>query len=363
MHDVEPGTATAYGTLPDGRDVQRYVLAHGTDIRVGILTYGGIIESLEVPDASGQLASVVLGYPDLAGYVAAPSTYFGSIIGRYANRIAQGTFVLDEQRYSLAINNPPNTLHGGGVGFDRLVWDVVAATPTSLCLSTVSAAGSEGYPGNLNVQVTYSLDADGAFHIAYLATTDAPTVVNLTNHTYFNLGGEASGDILDHVLIIDAAHYTPVDRTFIPTGEIAAVAGTPFDFRGPHAIGERIRQADPQLVIGLGYDHNWVLDRTAGDPPSRAASARDPASGRILDVLTTEPGVQFYSGNFLTGSEVGRGGRAYRQSAGFALETQHFPDSPNQPSFPTTVVRPGATYRSETIWRFSVASGGLAHGL
>lgn len=341
-----------YGTLPDGRAVERFVLARDA-LRVGILTFGGIIDSIEVPDAAGVLANVVLGYRDLPGYLGAPNTYFGSIIGRYGNRIARGRFELDGATYTLAVNNPPGALHGGVTGFDKVVWSVARATPTLLQLHYVSADGDQGYPGQLDVQVTYALEADGGLRIAYRATTDAPTVVNLTNHSYFNLAGEASGDILNHVLTIDAGRYTPVDAAMIPTGELAPVAGTPFDFRAPHTIGARIREADPQIVTALGYDHNWVLDRRPGVTAGRAAAAFDPASGRALEIFTTEPGVQFYSGNFLTGSEVGRGGRVYRQSAGFALETQHFPDSPNQPAFPTTVLRPGEIYASETTLRFS----------
>lgn len=348
-----PGRPTRYGILPDGRTVDRYVLAAGGAIRVGILTFGGIIESIHVPDAIGTFANVVLGYRDLAGYVAAPGTYFGSIIGRFGNRIAAGRFTLDGSHYTLAINNPPNALHGGTTGFDRVVWRVEEATPTALRLRHLSPDGDGGYPGALDVRVTYSLDADGSLRISYAATADAPTIVNLTNHSYFNLAGESAGDILDHVLTIDAQRYTPVDTAMIPTGELAHVGGTPFDFRTPHAIGARIRQAHPQLVRALGYDHNWVLDRQPGDPPTRAVHVLDPKSGRTLEVATTEPGLQFYSGNSLTGSEVGHGGAAYRQSAGFALETQHFPDTPNQAGFPTAVLRPGEYYRSETVLRFS----------
>jgi len=345
-----------YGTLPDGSAVHKYTLT-GSSIAVGILTYGGIIDRIDVPDAAGTPANVVLGYPDLAGYQRSNKPYFGALIGRYANRIANGRFSLDGKAYALAVNDPPNTLHGGQRGFDKVVWSVEAATPAGVRLRYVSPDGDEGYPGRLDSRVTYALDGGDGLRIEYTATTDAPTIVNLTNHTYFNLGGEASGDILDHEVQIDASRYTPVDRNGIPTGEIAAVDGTPLDFRVSRAIGARIRQAHPQLVNGRGYDHNWVLDRAAGDPISHAGSARDPNSGRRLDVFTTEPGLQFYSGNFLDATEVGTGETIYRQSAGFALETQHFPDAPNVPSFPTTVLRPGQVFYSETVFRFSAHAG------
>jgi aldose 1-epimerase len=342
---------SAYGTLPDGSSVRRYTLA-GRAIEVGILTYGGAIDRIDVPDSAGNRANVVLGYADLAGYVRGKA-YFGALIGRYGNRLAGGRFVLDGREYTVPVNDPPNSLHGGERGFDRVVWDVESANATELRLRHVSPAGEQGYPGTLDARVSYTLDGEDGLRIHYTATTDAPTVVNLTNHSYFNLGGDTAADILGHVMQIAAGRYTPVDATFIPTGELASVAGTPLDFRVPAPIGARIREAHPQLVIGRGYDHNWVLDRGAGDPLSHVASAFDPASGRHLDVLTTEPGVQFYSGNFLNATEVGSGGTIYRQSAGFALETQHFPDAPNKPSFPTTVVRPGQTFASTTVFRFS----------
>ena len=299
MGDVEPGQAVAYGTLPDGREIERYVLGSAGGIRVGILTYGGIIESIDVPDVAGHYVNVVLGYRDLAGYVQAPNTYFGSIIGRYGNRIANARFTLNETEYSLPVNNPPNSLHGGAPGFDRAVWSVEEATALQLRLRYVSPDGEQGYPGQLDVQVTYSVENESDLHITYGATTTAATVVNLTNHSYFNLQGESSGDVLDTLLTIDAAQFTPVNAALIPTGELAGVAGTPFDFRTAQAIGARICQAHPQLVAALGYDHNWVLDRRSADTLVRAARATDPHSGRALDVLTTEPGIQFYSGNFL----------------------------------------------------------------
>ncbi len=345
-------TRAPYGSLPDGKAVEKYTLA-AAGIEVGILTYGGIVDRIEVPDAAGERANVVLGYRDLAGYARGNKPYLGALVGRYANRVARGRFELDGKAYSLAINDAPNTLHGGARGFDKVVWSVESATPTELRLHYISPDGEDGYPGMLDVRVTYALDGPDGLRITYGATTDAPTVVNLTNHSYFNLAGEDAADILGHVLQIDAARYTPVDATFIPTGELAPVDGTPLDFRRPLPIGERIRQSHPQILIGRGYDHNWVLDAPAGGARGRAATVFDPIGGRQLEVSTTEPGLQFYSGNFLDGTEVGAGGKIYRQSAGFALETQHFPDAPNQPSFPTTVLRPGEVFHSETMFRFS----------
>jgi aldose 1-epimerase len=345
-----------YGRLPDGGAVYKYVLS-GARITVGILTYGGIIDRIDVPDAAGNHANVVLGYANLAGYARANKPFFGALIGRYANRIAGGRFALDGRPYAIPVNAAPNTLHGGARGFDKVVWDVESASAREVRLRHVNPDGEQGYPGTLDTRVTYALDGDDGLRIEYTASTDAPTVVNLTNHTYFNLAGESAGDILGHVLQLDAACYTPVDANFIPTGELANVAGTPFDFRAPRAIGERIRVSHPQVVIGRGYDHNWVLDRAPGDPLSHAATARDPVSGRRLDVFTTEPGVQFYSGNFLDATEVGSSGKIYRQSAGFALETQHFPDAPNKASFPTTVLRPGQIFHSVTVFRFQAPAG------
>ncbi len=341
-----------YGTLADGGAVRRYTLEAGR-IAVGVLTYGGIIDRIDVPDAAGVRANVVLGYADLAGYARANKPYFGALIGRYANRIAGGRFEVGGRTCAVPVNDGPNSLHGGTRGFDKVLWTVAAAAADRLHLRYVSPDGDQGYPGRLETDVVYALDGEDGLRIEYRATTDAPTVVNLTNHSYFNLGGESSGDVFGHVLEIDASRYTPVDASFIPTGELAPVAGTPFDFRRPHPIGARIRGAHPQLVIGRGYDHNWVLDREAGAPLTHAAAAADPVSGRRLDVFTTEPGIQFYSGNFLDASEVGSGGTIYRQSAGFALETQHFPDAPNRASFPTTSLFPGQIFHSQTVFRFS----------
>jgi aldose 1-epimerase len=369
---------SGWGVL-NGTPIDRYTLSNGR-MTVKIITYGGIIQELWAPDRRGRTANVTLGFADLAGYTtgapgyppgAAPNpAYFGAIIGRYGNRIAKGTFKLDNNTYTLDINNDPNSLHGGFLGFDKRVWD---ATPSlgnksvSLKLTRTSVEGEgcthtippncTGYPGNLKVTVVYTLDKRNNLNMDYTATTDKPTVVNLTNHAYWNLAGEGTGTIYDHRLTLHASSYTPVDATLIPTGAIDPVAGTPFDFTTPHAIGERIRENNEQLKFGRGYDHNWVLDRAAGDTSLiEAAKLQDPSSGRVLRILTTEPGIQFYSGNFLDGTLYGTSGRAYRQSDGLALETQHYPDSPNKPQFPSTRLDPGQTYETTTIYSFS-ASG------
>jgi aldose 1-epimerase len=346
-------TKDLFGTLSDGTKVWRYTLTSGV-LRVRIITYGGIVQRLDAPDRHGHRTNVVLGFPDLDGYVNKnnPGPYFGALIGRYANRIAKGTFTLDGKTYHLPINNDPNSLHGGTKGFDTKVW---TATPgrtgdgVSLRLGYTSPDGEMGYPGTLKASATYTLSGR-SLRIDYRATTDKPTIVNLTNHTYWNLTGEGSGDIYRNRLQLNAGHYTPVDSTLIPTGQIAPVAGTPMDFRHPTPIGARIRDNFQQLAYGQGYDHNWVLD---GSGFRLAARVSDPDSGRVLSISTDQPGIQFYSGNFLDGTLYGTSGHQYRQGDGLALETQHFPDSPNHPGFPSTVLRPGQTYQTATTFTFS----------
>jgi aldose 1-epimerase len=351
-------TTDRFGDV-DGRVVERHTLANRQGMSLSILTYGGIIQKLVVPDRHGRPGNVALGFDNLNDYVE-KSPYFGAIVGRYANRIAGGRFTLNGTEFQVPVNNGPNSLHGGRKGFDRQVWTALirdnAGIP-GLVLSLLSPDGDEGYPGNLVVTVTYSLSPDNVLSIAYEATTDAPTAVNLSNHSYFNLAGEGSGDILRHALQLHASRYTPVGETLIPTGEIAPVAGTPFDFTEARVIGERIGQAgDPQLAIAGGYDHNFVIDRDAAEPTAMVQIARviDPASGRVLDVATDQPGVQFYTGNFLDGTFAGTSGRVYERRSGFCLETQHFPDSPNQPGFPSTVLQPGDVFRSVTTFTFGV---------
>lgn len=336
--------------------MERYTLMNAHGMEVTVLAYGGIVQSLRVPDRDGQLANVVLGFDNLDDYVE-KSPYFGAIVGRHANRIARGRFTLDGTPCTLAINNGPNALHGGEKGFDKRVWTASGITPSSLTVGYTSPDGEEGYPGTLDVRVTYSVSDANELRIDYLATSDALTVLNLTNHSYFNLAGEGSGTIYDHLLQLNASRFTPVDETLIPTGEIVPVAGTPFDFTTAKPIGQDIRDASSgQILIAQGYDHNFVLDRPEGDDTSLVHVARvtQPMSGRVMDVTTTQPGVQFYSGNFLDGSFAGTGGRVYRQGDGFCLETQHFPDSPNQPGFPSTRLQPGEEFTSATVYTFSV---------
>jgi aldose 1-epimerase len=343
------------GHMPDGTAVETFTLhnAHGIEVRV--ITYGGIIASLRVPDAAGRFDDVVLGYDDLANYFH-QSSYFGAIIGRYGNRIAKGRFTLDERTYTLATNDGPNHLHGGVKGFDKVVWKgepTSTAGGESVTLRYTSPDGEEGYPGTLKARVSYTLTDRDELSLEYAATTDKPTPVNLSQHSYFNLGG-AGSDILGHELTIDADRFTPVDAGLIPAGQMAPVGGTPFDFRRPTAIGARISQDDEQLRHGRGYDHNFVLNRTR-EGLVHVARLVDPRSGRTLDVQTTEPGLQFYSGNFLDGSVTGKGGTVYSRRSGLCLETQHFPDSPNQPGFPSTILRPGEQYRSKTVLTFGVS--------
>jgi aldose 1-epimerase len=322
-----------FGTLPDGAPVHRWTLER-SGVRVRVLTYGGIVQSVEVPDGDRQAVDVVLGFPDLAGYLAHPEPYFGALVGRYANRIAGGRFPLDGLTYHLAQNNGTNSLHGGERGFDKRVWDA-EAVEHGVRLSRVAPHGEEGFPGRLEVSATYTLDERGALRIAYEAVTDAPTVVNLTNHTYWNLSGSGSGSATGHELRIAASRLTPVDGDLIPTGEFLDVAGTRFDFR-------EARKA------GAGYDHNFVLDKGLTEAPVEVAALYDPASGRVLTVATTEPGLQFYAADHLDGSG------SFAPGDGIALETQHFPDSPNRPDFPSTELRPGGVYRSETVYRVAV---------
>ncbi len=339
-------TKTAWGKTAAGEAVDLYTLKDAA-LTVRITSYGAHIVSIEVPDRTGRKADVTLGYKDLNGYLGDKSTHMGAIVGRFGNRIAKGTFTLDGKTYHSPINNNGNSLHGGTVGFDQKVWSA-QAIPNGVELTLVSPDGDMGYPGKLTAHVRYTLQ-DKSLRIEYSATTDKATVLNLTNHTYFNLGGEGSGTILDEQILLDADHYTPVDTTQIPTGQLAPVAGTPFDFRKSTAIGARIQEKDPQIKIGGGYDHNFVVNGTG---MRTAAAVIDPKSGRTLTVTTTEPGVQFYSGNFLDGTFIGASGVKYAKNAGFCLETQHFPDSPNQPSFPSTTLRPGQTMHSTTVFTF-----------
>ena len=347
-----------FGTIGD-TEVHRYALACPGGLTVRVLDYGGVIQSLEAPDRLGAPANVVLGFPTLDGYVAnnqpgADRVFFGAAIGRYANRIARGTFTLDGVTHQLPLNNGPNSLHGGPGGFDTHVWSVTElhdADSAGLQLELVSPAGDQGFPGTVSATVTYRLDRHNRLTITYRATTDAPTVLNLTNHTYWNLAGEGSGDVYGQSLMLNADRFCLVDDTLIPVGDPVPVDGTPFDFRHPTPIGARIAEPDAQLRIGAGYDHNWVLDGT--DPARPAAQAQDPVSGRVLTMWTTEPGLQFYSGNFLTSDVIGTSGHPYHRGAGFALEPQHFPDSPNRPDFPSTELRPGQTYHQETVYELS----------
>jgi aldose 1-epimerase len=350
-----------FGQLPGGESATLFSLENRRGLRAEISDYGGTVVRLFAPDREGRLADVVLGFDRVEDYVA-HSPYFGALIGRCGNRIAHGRFSLDGRTHQLACNNAPGGipchLHGGLRGFDKVRWQAepfAGEAGPALRLRYRSRDGEESYPGNLDVTVVYAVTAENALRIDYEARTDAATPVNLTNHSYFNLAGQDAGPILSHEVTIHAENYTPVNAGLIPTGELAPVANTPFDFRSPRAIGERIEAANEQLRFGLGYDHNFVLDQPrGGGTPAPAARARDPKSGRVLEVLTTEPGLQFYSGNFLDGSFAGKGGHVYQRRTGFCFETQHFPDSPNHPTFPSVILRPGETLRSTTIYRFSV---------
>lgn len=333
--------------------VDLYTLTNVNGLEARIMTYGATVVSLKVPDRRGKLADVVLGYESLEGYLK-NSPFFGAIVGRYGNRIGKGRFSLNGKQYTLAKNNGENTLHGGIKGFDKVVWkakEVKKKGGNSLSLSYLSKDGEEGFPGNLSVTVVYTLTNNNELKIEYSATTDKTTVINLTHHSYFNLAGE--GSILNHELMIDANRFTPVDEGLIPTGELRSVKGTPMDFTRSSLIGARIDQQDEQLTFGKGYDHNWVLNNPGGKL-AFAARAYEPGSGRVMEVFTTEPGLQFYSGNFLDGTITGKGGQVYKQRYGFCLETQHFPDSPNKPKFPSTVLKLGQHYTSTTIYKFAV---------
>ncbi len=353
-----PGSTTkkSFGKTPDGQPVDLYVLTNKSGAEVSITNFGGAVVSLKVPDRNGKLADVVLGYDTADGYVKDKS-YFGALVGRYGNRIAHAQFSLDGKTYTLAKNNGENSLHGGLKGFNKALWKAKILSKKdgqSLELSYLSKDGEEGFPGNLKVRVIYTWTDANALRIEDSATTDKKTVVNLTSHSYFNLAGQGSGDILGHQLMIQADKFTPVDPSLIATGELRDVAGTPFDFRKPTAIGARIDQDDEQLKLGGGYDHNFVVRRSADAGESLAARVVEPTSGRVLEVWTTEPGVQFYTGNFLDGKTAGKGGVTYPRRNAFCLETQHFPDSPNQPKFPSVVLAPGARYHTITTYKFSV---------
>ena len=346
-------TSASFGKTTDGTEVQLFTLTNANGVKASITNFGGILTSLMVPDKDGKLGDVILGFDNVGGYQSPEflksGPYFGALIGRYGNRIKDGKFTLDGKAYTLAKNNGANTLHGGKVGFDKVVWQAESGTSAegqSLKLTYLSKDGEEGYPGNLNVTVVYTLTADNALKIDYTATTDKATVVNLTNHAYFNLNHGAGKDILGHEVTLPADRYNVVDAGLIPTGELRPVKGTPFDFTTPHAIGERIAQ------VPGGYDHNWVLNTPTGQ--HAAATVYEPATGRTMEVTTDQPGIQFYTGNFLDGTLTGKGGTVYGKNAGFCLETQHFPDSPNQPKFPSTVLKPGETFHSVSTYKFGV---------
>jgi aldose 1-epimerase len=344
-----------FGKTPDGQAVELYVLTNRGGMEAAITTFGGALVSLRVPDRNGKFADVVLGYDTLDGYVNDKSS-FGVIVGRYANRIGHAQFSLDGKTYTLAKNNGENSLHGGIKSFSKQVWtakEIPTKDGQSLELSYLSRDGEEGFPGNLKVTVIYTLTDTNALRIVYSATTDKNTVVNLTNHSYFNLAGGGSGDVLEHTLMIQADKFTPVDAGLIPTGELRDVQGTPFDFRKATSIGARIHQHDEQLKLGNGYDHNFVI-RGGGVSAVLAARAVDPSSGRVLEVWTTEPGVQLYTGNFLDGTTLGKAGKTYAPNTALCLETQHYPDSPNQPSFPSVVLKPGERYHTVTTYKFSI---------
>ncbi|HXK62546.1 MAG TPA: aldose epimerase family protein [Acidobacteriota bacterium] len=348
-------TKSTFGKTADGQTVDLYTLTNDNGMVVKITNWGATIVSVFTPDRAGNSADVVLGYDDLDGYLT-DRAYFGCTVGRYGNRIGQARFTLDGKEYQLARNDGENHLHGGVAGFNKKLWhakEINRPEAVGVQMNYVSQDGEEGYPGNLDVTVTFTLDNQNQIRIDYLATTDKPTVVNLTNHSYFNLLGDAAGDILGHELTINADRFTVVDSGLIPTGELRPVEGTPLDFRQPKTVGSRIEEGYEQLVLGRGYDHNWVINQE-GNAPWLAARVFEPKTGRVVEVFTSEPGVQFYSGNFLDGTIKGKKGVVYQKRYGLCLETQHFPDSPNRPEFPSTTLRPGEKYETTTIYRFSV---------
>jgi aldose 1-epimerase len=348
-------SVAAFGSMPDGTSISKYTLTNSSGMTMSVINYGGIITHLNAPDKNGTFEDVVLGYDSLSGYLKS-SPYFGALIGRYGNRIAKGKFILDGKTYSLGQNNGPNNLHGGPNGFDKRVWNIeehAVDNGSALKLSYLSKDMEEGYPGNLQAEVIYHLTDSNELRINYRATTDKKTIVNLTQHTYFNLSGNTKTDILSHELFINADKFVPVDKTLIPTGELKNVSETPFDFKTPVAIGARINKDDQQLKAGGGYDHCWALNRTS-DSLELAATLHDPATGRVMSVYTTEPGIQFYSGNFLDGSITGKYNTVYKHRYGLCLETEHFPDSPNQKNFPPVILSPGEVYSTQTVYTFSV---------
>lgn len=346
--------AANFDTVVDGKPVALYTLRNG-DLIMQVTNFGGRVVSLWVPDRDGNYADVELGYDNIDNYIDNPGERFlGAVVGPYANRIAGGRFVLDGKEYNLPKNNNGQTLHGGLKGVDMVVWDVVSSNDSTLVLSYLHPDGQDGFPGNVRIDMTYSLTSDNEFKVEYAATTDAPTFFNISHHSFFNLKGQGNGTILDNVMVINASHTTPVDSVLIPTGEIADVTGTPFDFREPHTIGERINDDNEQLENGGGYDHNWVLDRKTPDGIEFAASVYEPASGRYMEVFTDQPAMQFYSGNFFDGTTVGKYGKNLNYRETLALETQKYPDSPNHPNFPSTRLDPGQTYTHTCIYRFSV---------
>jgi len=352
--DIQLLPQTAFQTTVDGKPVSLYTLRSG-DIVMQVTNYGARVVSLWTPDREGRYEDIVLGYESIGRYLDnSGERFLGAVVGPYANRIAKGHFTLDGVEYTLPTNNNGQTLHGGDNGLDRVVWDVVEATGDRLVMRCMHADGQEGFPGNKQIEMTYTLTPANEFRIDYRATVDKPAVINMSHHPFFNLKGEGNGTILDHELTIHASHTTPVDSVLIPTGEIAPVEGTPFDFRTPHTIGERIDDDDEQLRNGGGYDHNWVIDRKTDDAIEPVAMVWEPASGRTVEVSSDQPGLQFYSGNFFDGKVTGKYGRPQRYRESLALETQKFPDSPNHDNFPSTVLRPGETYEQVCIYKFGV---------